>query len=325
MPWLSSVKSVLEMWFAGQEGGTSTARILLGLANPSGHSSLTWAANPTDTIWGYNETTPLYPGDTSGTHPERLNGNGGCAVIAGSGATCPAATGTVESEGIFNGYRFFDKEGIAPAIPFGFGLSYTTFKYSKLSVTPTPGAADVSFDVTNTGSVAGADVAQVYLGAGPDVAGVQQAVRSLRGFDRVELAPGQTEHVTIHLDKRSFQYWDEKTQSWVTNWGSRQLWVGDADAPANLPLSANVAPLKSLAAEASDLVTMVQGVGPGNSLNAKAKLIQAAAAAGQTERVCSSLTAFENEVRAQTGKKLSPDVAARLQEQASRIALAAGC
>lgn len=325
MPWLPNVKSVLEMWFAGQEGGTSTARILLGLANPSGHSSLTWAANPTDTIWGYNETTPLYPGDTTGTHPERLNGNGGCAVIAGSGATCPTATGTVESEGIFNGYRFFDKEGIAPAIPFGFGLSYTTFKYSKLSVTPTPGAADVSFDVTNTGAVAGADVAQVYLGAGPDVAGVQQAVRSLRGFQRVELAPGQTEHVTIHLDKRSFEYWNEKTQSWVTNWGSRQLWVGDADAPANLPLSANVAPLKSLAAEASDLVTMVQGVGPGNSLNAKAKLIQAAAAAGQTGRVCSSLSAFENEVRAQTGKKLSTEVAAQLQEQANRIALAAGC
>jgi beta-glucosidase len=325
MPWLPNVKSVLEMWFAGQEGGTSTSRVLLGLANPSGHSSLTWAANPTDTIWGYNETTPLYSGDTTGTHPERLNGNGGCTVIAGSGATCPTATGTVESEGIFNGYRFFDKEGITPAIPFGFGLSYTRFRYSGLSVTPTAGAADVSFDVTNTGSVAGADAAQVYLGAGPDVAGVQQAVRSLHGFERVDLASGQTKHVTIHLDKRSFEYWNEKTQQWVTNWGTRQLWVGDADALANLPLSTSVAPLKSLVAEASDLLAMVQGVGPGNSLTAKATVLQAAAAKGQTARICSSLTAFENEVRAQAGKTLPTDLAAQLQEQASRIGLAAGC
>jgi beta-glucosidase len=325
MPWLPNVKSVLEMWFAGQEGGTSTARILLGLANPSGHSSLTWPANATDTIWGYNETTPLYPGDTTGTHPERLNGNGGCAVIAGSGATCPTASGTVESEGIFTGYRFLDKEGITPAIPFGYGLSYTSFRYSGLTVTPTAGAADVSFDVTNTGSVAGADVPQVYLGPGPAVVGVQQAVRSLRGFDRIDLAAGQTRHVTIHVDKRSFEYWDEKTQAWVTNWGSRQLWVGDADALANLPLSTNVAPLKSLSAEAADLLTMVQGVGPGNSLNAKASNIQSAAAKGQTAKVCSLLTAFINEVRAQSGKKVPTDTAAQLQEQADRIGLAAGC
>jgi beta-glucosidase len=325
MPWFPNVRSVLEMWFAGQEGGTSTARILLGLANPSGHSSLSWPANARDTIWGYNETTPLYPGDTTGTHPERLNGNGGCAVIAGSGATCPTASGTVESEGIFTGYRFLDKEGITPAIPFGYGLSYTSFRYSGLTVTPTPGAADVGFDVTNTGTVAGADVAQVYLGPGPDVPGVQQAVRSLRGFERVDLAPGQTQHVTIQLDKRSFEYWAEKTQAWVTNWGSRQVWVGDADAPANLPLSTTVAPLKSLAAEAADLLAMVQGVGPGNSLNATAQSILTAAQAGQTAAVCSGVTAFENEVRAQTGKKVPATTAAQLQEQANRIGLAAGC
>ena len=65
--------------------------VLLGLAAPSGHTALTWPANATDTIWGYDETKPLYPGDTLGTHPERLNGNGGCTVPAGSAATCPAA------------------------------------------------------------------------------------------------------------------------------------------------------------------------------------------------------------------------------------------
>ncbi len=100
MPWLPQVKSVLEMWFSSQEGGTSTARLLLGLANPSGHTDITWPANATDTLWAYNETKPLYPGDTLGPHLERLNGG---------------ANGTTnETEGIYNGYRFFDKEGIEP-------------------------------------------------------------------------------------------------------------------------------------------------------------------------------------------------------------------
>ncbi|WP_084286237.1 glycoside hydrolase family 3 C-terminal domain-containing protein [Solirubrobacter soli] len=245
MPWFDNVKSVLEMWFAGQEGGTATARVLLGLANPGGHSSLTWPKNATDTIWGYNEPAgALYPGSPGGRHPERLNGNGGCAVITGSGATCAAATGTVESEGIYAGYRYFDKLGITPQVPFGYGLSYTTFGYSNLSLAPKlNGTVDVSFDVTNTGSRAGDDAAQVYVGAGASHAGIQQAVRSLRGFERVSLDPGQTKHVTITLDQRSFQYWDETSQQWVDNYGSRQIWVGDSSATANLPLSASTTPI----------------------------------------------------------------------------------
>ena len=113
VPFAGKVKSVLEMWFSGEEGGTSTARVLLGLANPSGHTPLTWPAKATDTIWGYNETVPLYAGDSTGPHLERLNGN--------------ADGSTTETEGIFEGYRFFDKEGIAPQYAFGSGLSYTDF------------------------------------------------------------------------------------------------------------------------------------------------------------------------------------------------------
>jgi beta-glucosidase len=234
MPWFANVKSVLEMWFAGQEGGTATARVLLGLANPGGHSSMTWPKNATDTIWGYNEPAgALYPGSTGGTHPERLNGNGGCAPAA----SCPAAGTTVESEGIYAGYRYFDKLGITPQIPFGYGLSYTTFSFSNLNLVPQPdGTLNVNFDVTNTGSRAGDDVAQVYVGPGPDKPGIQQAVRSLRGFDRVSLAAGQTKHETINLDRRSFQYWDDTTQQWLTNPGPRMISVGDGDAVANLPL-----------------------------------------------------------------------------------------
>jgi beta-glucosidase len=249
MPWFANVKSVLEMWFAGQEGGTATARVLLGLANPGGHSSMTWPKNGTDTIWGYNEPAgALYPGSKGGTHPERLNGNGGCAVIAGSGATCPAAGTTVESEGIYAGYRYFDKLGITPQVPFGYGLSYTSFAFQNLNLVPKlDGTVDVNFDVTNTGARAGDEVAQVYVGPGPDHPGIQQAVRSLRGFDRVSLAAGQTRHETITLDRRSFQYWDETTQQWLSNYGARTISVGDADATANLPLSGVVTPLTSAA------------------------------------------------------------------------------
>jgi beta-glucosidase len=245
MPWFDNVKSVLEMWFAGQEGGTSTARLLLGLANPSGHSSMTWPKNATDTLWGYNEPAgALYPGSPGGRHPERLNGNGGCTVPTGSTTTCPTATGTVESEGIYAGYRYFDKLGITPQVPFGYGLSYTTYGYSNLSVAPKlDGTVDVSFDVKNTGTRAGDEAAQVYVGPGPDHAGIQQAAKALRGFERVSLDPGQTKHLTITLDQRSFQYWDETTQQWVDNYGSRRFWVGDSSAGANLPLTATTTPI----------------------------------------------------------------------------------
>src|SRR3954469_22873045 len=191
MPWFDNVKAVLEMWFAGQEGGTSTARLLLGLANPGGHSSMTWAKNATDPIWGYNEPAgALYPGSPGGRHPERLNGNGGCPA---AGPCAAPQSATIESEGIYNGYRYFDKLGIAPQVPFGYGLSYTTFGYSGLTVTPRlDGTVDVGFDVKNTGSRAGDEAAQVYVGAGPEHPGIQQAVRSLRGYRRVSLDPGET-------------------------------------------------------------------------------------------------------------------------------------
>jgi hypothetical protein len=101
--------------------------------------------------------------------------------------------------------------------------------------------------VTDAGSRAGDEVAQVYVGPGPDHAGIQQAVRSLRGFDRVSLAAGQTRHAVINLDRRSFQYWDETTQQWLSDYGARTISVGDADAVASLPLSGVVTPLTSAA------------------------------------------------------------------------------
>lgn len=228
MPWIGSVKSVLEMWFSGEEGGTSTARLLLGLANPGGHTDITWPANATDTIWGYNEKTPLYPGDTTGPHLERLGGG-------------PNGT-TDETEGIYNGYRFFDKEGITSLFPFGWGLSYTKFGYSGLHVAPDPsGGLRVSVRVTNTGPVSGSTAPQVYLGAPSDQpAGIQFAVRQLSAFDRVTLDPGESRTVTMEVPLRQLQYWSSASQQWITATGSRTVYVGDADSPSSLPLRATV-------------------------------------------------------------------------------------
>jgi beta-glucosidase len=229
MPWLGSVKSVLEAWYPGSEGGTATARLLLGQANPSGHLTTTWPAHDSDTLWAYDEKSPLYDGDKAGTHPERLN----------------SSPPVDFSEGIFVGYRFFDREGIEPLFPFGHGLSYTTFQIARPAVTASGDGYDVSFDVRNTGKVAGAVVPQVYLGPAPSVpAGVQQAERSLAGFDRVALKPGQTKHETIHVgpgddvdghgDRRAFEYWSTPKQAWVTAPGARSVWVGTADSLASL-------------------------------------------------------------------------------------------
>jgi beta-glucosidase len=142
-----------------------------------------------------------------------------------------------EGNGIFQGYRWYDKHGVTPQYAFGHGLSYTTFAYSNLSVAPAPdGGATVTFDVKNTGAVRGDEVAQVYVGSGPAVAGVQQAAKSLRGFERFALNPGATRRLSIKLGARSFQYWSAAEKRWVTNYGPRTVWVGGASD--QLPLSA---------------------------------------------------------------------------------------
>jgi beta-glucosidase len=226
-----NVKAVLNMWHSGQEGGTATARLLLGQANPSGHTTVTWPKHESDTVEGYNQLRGLYPGDTAGIHLERVNGEG--------------ETPSKESQGIYSGYRYYDNLGIPVQFPFGYGLSYTTFKFSDLKLdAKKDGTVDVSFAVTNSGRVAGAAVPQVYVGPGQTVDGVQQSLRSLRGFDRVSLEPGETRQVTVNLDQRSFQYWSEANQQWITNFGSRTIYVGDADEPSSLPLSARLQLLK---------------------------------------------------------------------------------
>jgi beta-glucosidase len=137
------------------------------------------------------------------------------------------------------GYRYWTTTGKHPLFPFGFGLSYTTFSFSKLEV---PGSAasgsavPVGFDVTNTGSVPGGEVAQLYV-SDPS-AKAQRPERELKGFEKVHLAPGETKRVTLSLDARAFSYWDEAAHKWTIDPGKFVIRVGDSSE--NTPLQADL-------------------------------------------------------------------------------------
>jgi beta-glucosidase len=217
MPWLSKVKAVLEMWWPGDEGGWSTAELLLGRANPAGRLPVTWAKQLTD----YPATDPA--------HPER------------------SATGvdgkTTYSEGIDIGYRWFDAQHIDPLFPFGYGLSYTTFAYSNLKVTPT---ADHGLDVTvtlrNTGSLTGDEVPQVYLDAPTTkpanaTADTQFSPRKLAAFDRITLTPNESRTITLHIPARQLDFWSTATNSWQRA-GTSHIHIGSSSRDLKLTAEA---------------------------------------------------------------------------------------
>ena len=197
MPWLSRVKSVLEMWYPGDRGGYATANVLLGTVNPGGKLPFTWPQSIDQEL------------AHQVTHPERNS--------AGVGKPCPGYSSapwecglTTYSEGIDIGYRFFLANHETPLFPFGFGLSYgSAFNYSGLQVAPADdGGETVTFQVTNAGSKAADAVPQAYLGAPTTIPSETQfAPKALAGYTRIGLAPGETKTVSIHIPKRQLQYW----------------------------------------------------------------------------------------------------------------------
>jgi beta-glucosidase len=204
MPWLSSVAGVFEAWYPGQEDGNAIAALLFGDANPSGHLPVTF--------------------------PQSLS-----QVPANTAAQWPGSGGTVQySEGLNVGYRWYDANKITPLFPFGYGLSYTSFSFSNLTVGALAkgGAATVTATVTNTGSRAGADVAQLYV---TDPAASGEPPKQLEGFARVDLLPGQSKTVTFQLNQRNLQYWNASTSAWATSTGNYTVSVGDS--AAQLPLT----------------------------------------------------------------------------------------
>jgi beta-glucosidase len=202
LPWIDKVKAVLEMWWPGDEGGWSSANLLLGKTSPAGRLPVTWGKRLED----YAATDPK--------HPERsMKGVDGKTTF---------------SEGVNVGYRWFDEEDIAPLFPFGHGLSYTAFEYSGLKIeTAADGGLDVNVNIKNTGSVDSDEVPQVYLGAPSEIPeGVKFPVRALAAFDRVHLAAGETKTTTLHVPLRQLQYWSTKEHKWVTAKGKRVVSVG---------------------------------------------------------------------------------------------------
>jgi beta-glucosidase len=202
LPWIDKAKAVLEMWWPGDEGGWATANLLAGKTSPAGRLPVTWGKRLED----YPATDPK--------HPERS-----FKGVDGK---------TTYSEGVHVGYRWFDKEKIAPLFAFGHGLSYTTFAYSGLKVEKaSDGGLDVSVAIKNTGSADSDEVPQVYLGAPSEIpAGVQFPVRSLAAFDRIHLAAGETKTATLHVALRQLQYWSTEQEKWITATGKRTLSVG---------------------------------------------------------------------------------------------------
>jgi beta-glucosidase len=211
MPWLGNVAAVLEAWYPGLRGGPAIANLLFGAVNPSGKLPITFPASafdlPRPTIpHGPNSVTPF---------PLRY------------------------TEGFNVGYKWFDAQNLTPLFPFGFGLSYTTFSISGARLadnlkTSTPNF-QVTFDVTNTGAAAGAEVAQVYLGL---PASTGEAPRRLVGWRKVFLQPGATAAVTVRVDENDsshpLSYWDPAAHKWTTAPGDYTVYLGTSSRVSDL-------------------------------------------------------------------------------------------
>jgi beta-glucosidase len=194
--WLDKVPAVLEAWLPGQEGGAALAAILFGEANPSGRLPDTLAADRED----YPDA-PGFPGKDLEIEYQ---------------------------EGIYVGYRHFDKKGIAPLFPFGHGLSYTAYRYENLQMSAPELSPDETVEavveVTNTGKRAGEEVVQLYVrDSAPKI---DKPVRELKGFARVKLAPGETHHVTLTLRPRDFAYFDTANRQWRADAGTYEIEIG---------------------------------------------------------------------------------------------------
>jgi beta-glucosidase len=221
--WIDKVPALLHTYYPGQEGGTAIAEILFGQRNPEGKLPVTF-----DRSWDESASSahyyPIKGADTT------------LHVTETGGRTVDYVIPHVKyDDKLMVGYRYWTTTGQHPLFPFGFGLSYTTFSFSHLEVPVTAAAGStvpVSFDVTNTGDVAGAEVAQVYV-SDPS-AKVDRPERELKGFDKVRLAPGETKHVTLHLNSRSFSYWDEATHGWHIDPGKFIIRLGDSSENTRL-------------------------------------------------------------------------------------------
>jgi beta-glucosidase len=198
--WIDQIGALLEAWYPGQEGGRAIAEILFGKVAPSGKLPATFERH-----WGDAEADQNYPGTDEKA---------------------------IYREGIFVGYRYFDRAGVKPLYPFGYGLSYTAFAYSRLAVAPDGLKERVAFDVKNVGSRSGADVAEVYVQEDHPI--VPRPVKELKEYARVSLMPGQTQRVEVELNRAAFAYYDIATHNWKVDPGQYEILVGPSSEDIRL-------------------------------------------------------------------------------------------
>lgn len=212
MPWVDDVPAILEAWYPGEEDGNAVAAVLFGDVNPSGKLPMTF---------------PRQLSDLPANTPEQYPGVKGQVYY---------------SEGVFVGYRHYDEKNIQPLFPFGHGLSYTTFEYKNLTVSPgkvslkngdANSLVTVELDVTNTGKRAGKEIVQLYLGL-PSTDDVPQPPSQLKRFEKVSLEPGETKHVRFELDAPSLSYWNIKQHNWDVLPGTYRVMAGTSSR--DLPL-----------------------------------------------------------------------------------------
>ncbi|MBQ9138580.1 MAG: glycoside hydrolase family 3 C-terminal domain-containing protein [Alistipes sp.] len=211
--WMDSAKAILLAWYPGQEGGQAIAEIISGKISPSGRLPISIERkledNPT---WG----SYYHNLDVKVRNNPYLRVN--------------------YKEGLFLGYRGYDRKEVKPLFPFGFGLTYTTFKYSNLNVTPTQNGYLVEFDVTNTGKVAAAEVAQVYVGYNDE--SVPHPVKQLKGYDKVTIAAGKTHHFAVELPASELTYYDIISHSMVDASKDVVIYVGSSAEEIHLQQTA---------------------------------------------------------------------------------------
>lgn len=262
MPWLDKVSGVVESWYSGEHDGTALADVLFGKVNPSGKLPMTFPA-----------ADDQVPAST----PEQFPGVDGSAKY---------------SEGLQVGYRWYDAHGVKPLFPFGHGLSYTSFKFSDLAVSPgsttSLGRVQVGATVTNTGKRSGAEVAQLYVGF-PGAAG--EPPKQLKGFAKVNLAPGESTRVHFTLDAKDLATWDDQADTWSTADGTYRIMVGDSSA--SLPLTGSLQVDGTTGTRAVDVkapdtispghpVTVTATMSPGGNLDLHGAKLALAAPSGWT-------------------------------------------
>ncbi|MWV46503.1 glycosyl hydrolase [Paenibacillus sp. HJL G12] len=204
--WIGQVPAVIELWLAGQGSGSAIAKALFGLANPSGKLSETFPVKLSD--------NPSYLTFGDGNHQ------------------------AVYSEGIFTGYRYYDKKEIEPLFPFGHGLSYTTFEYKGMDVRTDGDVTTVQCEVQNTGEVYGKEVVQLYIH--DEVSKLIRPLKELKGFTKLSLQPGETKTATFTLETRDFSYFDPKRKAWIAETGFFTIMVGSSSRDIRLSTRVNM-------------------------------------------------------------------------------------